>query len=424
MDRQSMRFSFLLIIVLLAAVGGFAAQGGLGSDHFIISYETSGADAVDVDYAATVRDALEGAYSVLTDTYGFSLPYQQIEVRISSDGGGELGSEYMDTTDPTNPVPIVTIAPEAEMRDAIGWMHVHTTIDSLVRSTAAHELFHVVQDTLALAGKNDMSDQPFVEPLAVWAQELVYPDVNDYLEDGLDLLLAPDSIDFFYRTYDAGIFWVFLSSRHGGADAIKRVMAESAIYDGRYAIDAAFRDQGLTFDDLWEEFAVAAAMDDLPDRDVISGLFHSEAGKERAKRHESSSLWRNELPVSTYEGVWNGEDLLIDRSNVESVPPYELLYADDPAGKPLRVAHAYGIDYLRLRATTQKTMVISFAGDEETVFRSNIVLAIGETYTVHSLAEGKPVIVESPDQYSEICIVVTRGAAGTGTYSVKIEEGE
>ena len=423
MDRQSMYFSFLLIIVLLAAVGGFAAQGGLGSDHFIIRYETSGADAVDVDYATTVRDALEGAYSALTDTYGFPLPYQQIEVRISSDGGGELGSEYMDTTDPTDPVPIVTIAPEAEMRDAIGWMYVHTTIDGLVRSTAAHELFHVVQDTLALAGKNDMSDQPFVEPLAVWAQELVYPDVNDYLEAGLSLLFGPDSIDFFYRTYDAGVFWVFLSSRHGGADAIKRVMAESAIYDGRYAIDAAFRDQGLSFDDLWEEFAVAASMGDLPDHDIISSLFHSVSGKEKAKKHEADTALV-EIPASTYEGTWNGGGLLIDRVNAKDNPPYELKYTEDPTGTPLRVAHAYGIDYLRLRASTDKTMRISFSGDAQTAFRADVALVAGDTYTVHSLTEGKPVIVESPDQYSKICIIVTRGAAGTGTYSVKIDQGE
>ncbi|HHR85410.1 MAG TPA: hypothetical protein ENL23_03570, partial [Candidatus Acetothermia bacterium] len=396
MDRQSMYFSFLLIIVLFVAVGGFAAQGGLGSDHFIIRYETSGADAVDVDYATTVRDALEGAYSVLTDTYGFPLPYQQIEVVVASRGGGELGSEYMDTTDPTNPVPIVTIAPEAEMRDAIGRMYVHATIDGLVRSTAAHEVFHVVQDTLALARKNDMSDQPFVEPLAVWAQEQVYPDVNDYLEDGLDLLLAPDSIDFFYRTYDAGIFWVFLSSRHGGADAIKRVMAESAIYDGCYAIDAAFRDQGLSFDDLWEEFAIAVGMNDLPDREAISGLFHSESGKGKSKKHDADTVFVA-IPASTYEGTWNGGSLLIDRVNAKDNPPYELKYTEDPAGTLLRVAHAYGIDYLRLRASTDKTMRISFSGDAQTAFRADVALVAGDTYTAHSLAEGKPIIIESPD---------------------------
>jgi hypothetical protein len=97
---------------------------------------------------------------------------------------------------------------------------------------------------------------------------------------------------------------------------------------------------------------------------------------------------------------------------------------EDPTGTPLRVAHAYGIDYLRLRASTVKTMRISFSGDQGTAFRADVSLVAGDTYTVHSLAEGKPVIVESPDQYSKICIIVTRGAAGTGTYFVKVDQGE
>ncbi|MCD6136421.1 hypothetical protein J7J63_06920, partial [Candidatus Bipolaricaulota bacterium] len=189
----------------------------------------------------------------------------------------------------------------------------------------------------------------------------------------------------------------------------------------RYAIDAAFRDQGLSFDDLWEEFAIAVGMNDLPDREVISGLFHSESGKEKAKKHEADTALV-EIPASTYEGTWNGGSLLIDRVNTN--PPCALKYMEDPTGTPLRVAHAYGIDYLRLRASTDKTMRISFAGDAQTAFRADVALVAGDTYTVHSLAEGKPVIVESPDQYSKICIIVTRGAAGTGTYSVKIDQGE
>ena len=415
--------SLVVAIILLASVIALAGQTHeLASEHFAIYYRTSGPDAVNMSYVTMVRDAFEESYLVLTDTYGFSIPYERIEVYIASGDGGELGSEYVITTSYGDHVPVLAIAPQAEMQDSILGMYIFTTIDGLVRSTAAHELFHVVQDTLAFASKNDMSDQPFVEALAVWAQEQVYPDVNDYLEDGLDFLLAPDSIDFFYRTYDAGIFWVFLSSRHGGADVIKRVLAESAIYEGRYAIDAAFRDQGLSFDDLWEEFAIAAGMDDLPDRNVISGLFHPHAGKAKAKKHEAAES--NELPVSTYESVWKGGELVIDRSNANNIAPYELRYADESAGTPLRVAHAYGIDYLRLRASTRKTMVISFTGDVETAFRADVALARGDTYTVHPLAEGKPVIVKSPDQYNEICIVITRGAAGTGAYSVKIGEEE
>jgi len=41
------------------------------------------------------------------------------------------------------------------------------------------------------------------------------------------------------------------------------------------------------------------------------------------------------------------------------------------------------------------------------------------------IGSGKlPLVVESPNQYNEICTVMTRGEAGAGTYSVKIQQGE
>ena len=127
---------------------------------------------------------------------------------------------------------------------------VPVSLEDEVKSTAAHELFHVIQDTLALERENDMSDLAFVESLATWAQEEVVPAANDYLEPALDFLVAPDSLSFFHRTYDAGIFWVFLASRHGGAQAIRRVMAATESFDGRFAIESAFQSDGLSFLDL------------------------------------------------------------------------------------------------------------------------------------------------------------------------------
>ena len=170
----------------------------------------------------------------------------------------------------------------------------------------------------------------------------------------------------------------------------------------------------------WEEERAREAIAKAPAEAKVS-LGHGanskdEGGKEKAKRHQVESA-RINLPVSTYKGVWNGGDLLIDRSNVKNASPYELRHTDDPAGTPLRVAHAYGIDYLRLRASTGKTMVILFADDAETAFRADVVLTTGEAYTVHSHAEEAPVVIESPDQYREICIVVTRGESSCLTQS-------
>jgi len=407
----------LFLLSLTVQSVGFGQSLELGSEHFVVYYETSGTDAVSPDYARLVRDAFETAYEVLVDRYGFPIVDARIEVEITSGDGTELGSEYLDEEGPAGPVPVITIATSGVIAEACSSMYVPCTVEGLVRSTAAHELFHAVEDTLFLRRSNDISEAAFVEPFAVWAQEGVYPEVNDYLEDALDFLLAPDSISFFSRTYDAGMFWVFIAARHGGAAAIARVMEESVVYEGRYAIDAAFADQGLTFLDTWEEFAIAAGAGDLPDQGVIDRLV--EQAPPDVKTNVRPVAAR--LPVLTYSGVWTGMAATIDAPNVENTSPYDLWYRDDPPGTPLRVAHAYGIDYLSLTPTSPKGMEISFSGDRETTFRADVLTLTPDGYAVHPLTEEDPVEIESPESYAGILIVVTRAEAGSGDYSITLD---
>jgi hypothetical protein len=327
-----------------------------------------------------------------------------------------MGAEYFDTTSSGDPLPVIEIATEEIMQGVLYDLVVPCTLRDMVRSTATHELFHVIQDSLALDGKNDMSDLIFIEATATWAQEAIVPEANDYLDPALDFLLGPDSIAFFHRTYDAGIFWVFVSSRHGGTETIKRVLEASADYDGRYAIDYAFQEEGLTFDDLWEEFAVALASGTIPDADLIKTMFPcaAEDGKSR-----NSTRWVA-LPAPVYTGTWSGTPIDIERVNFESDAPYCSQFEEDSIGTPLRVAHAYGIDFLDLVSSTDQTMEITFAGDEGTVFRVNVVTREGSNTTVYRLTADAPVSIEHPNRYDAIRIAITRGEAGTGSYSLII----
>ena len=389
----------------------------LASEHFLIHYTMgTGEDAVTEEYANLVRDALEEAYAGLIDRAGFSIIDTRIRVDIVGGQYGEMGAEYFDTTSSGDPLPVIEIATEEIMGGVLYGLVIPCTLRDMVRSTATHELFHVIQDSLALDGKNDMSDLIFVEATATWAQEAIIPEANDYLDPALDFLLGPDSIAFFHRTYDAGIFWVFVSSRHGGIEAIKRVLEASADYEGRYAIDYAFQEEGLTFDDLWEEFAVALASGTIPDADLIKTMFPSAAedGKSR-----NSIRWVA-LPAPVYTGTWSGTPIDIERVNFESDAPYSPQFAEDPIGTPLRVAHAYGVDFLDLASSTGQTMEVAFAGDAGTVFRVNVVTQKGSNTTVYQLTTGASVSIEHPDRYDAIRIAITRGEEGTGSYSLTI----
>jgi hypothetical protein len=194
------------------------------------------------------------------------------------------------------------------------------------------------------------------------------------------------------------------------------VLEASADYDGRYAIDYAFREEGLTFDDLWEEFALALASGTIPDANLIKTMFPLavEDGKSR-----NSTRWVV-LPAPVYRETWSGTPIDIERVNFESNAPYSPWFEEDPIGTPLRIAHAYGIDFLDLASSTDQPMEIAFAGDAGTVFRVNVVTQEGSNTTVYRLTADAPVSIEHPDRYDTIRIVITRGEAGTGSYSLTI----
>ena len=412
-------------IGLLAAVGLLLATGSplaadsaheLASAHFLVQYTVgTGDDAVAAEYAALVRDAMEEAYRVLVTEGGFSLLPGQISVLIRRSEDAEYGSEYLDEDAQGNPRPVIEIAPESSMKDAIADLVVRPTVEEEVRSTAAHELFHAVQETLALRGTYDFSEIWLTEALATWAQELVVPRADDYLDSAIDFLVGPDSLSFFSRTYDAGIFWTFVAARHG-AEAVRHVMTASAAYEGRYVVDAAFREKHLTFDDLWEAFAVALAAGTLPDGDVIATLLPDPSATVRSPRTKGLAL-----PPSVWRGEWQGGTLTIGEVNARNPSPILPEFAEDPVGSPLRVAHAYGIDLLDLTSAAARPFEILLSGDAGTAFRANVVIGQGATQRTARLVPEAPLQIEGAS--GRIRIVVTRGEAGTGAYTLTVREG-
>ena len=264
-----------------------------------------------------------------------------------------------------------------------------------------------------------MSDLFFVESLATWAQEEAAPGADDYLESALDFLVGPDSLGFFHRTYDAGIFWVFVASRYGGAEAIREVLAATVAFDGRYAVEAAFQAKGVSFLDLWEAFSVSLAAERFPDAERVRTLF---ALRDPEAKSQKPRRWV-ELPPPVYHGTWDGGETTIDRVTQTSDAPHASEFAEDPPGSLLRVAHAYGIDFLHLTAAVDRRLEISFFGELGTEFRAAVVARRGSETLTWSLVPEKPVLVETPNLFDEIRIVVTRGEAGTGAYRLTLREG-
>lgn len=137
-------------------------------------------------------------------------------------------------------------------------------LDSL-RATAAHEFFHAIQ-----FGYDVLEDLWFMEGSAVWAEEQVYPAINDYLQYlGQSAITKPrtptdykgtnEFPDLFHR-YGAVLFWKFLSERFGTPAVVRRVWElADATRSSRYsvqAVAAALAERGWSFPRAYATFGV------------------------------------------------------------------------------------------------------------------------------------------------------------------------
>jgi len=411
LKRSRRAASALVVLVVLltsaAGVGASASQVRAESKHFVITYDSG----TSFDYVQLVQRGLEAAYNLFVVRSGFATFSAAALVIILDERTDSMGAEYLDSDDAGNPLPVIEIASEAAMQAAADTTSTGLSLAEAVRSTTAHEFFHVLQDYASLNGVGDASEPAFIEPLATAVQEIAAPNANDYIDAADALLLAPDAMSFFDRGYDGGLFWVFVLDRYGGLDAVRRVMKASATYDGSQAIDRAFAAEGFTFLDLWAKFAIALATNTLPDAGVLAKLVAS---------------WRSELdlpglclPPAVAVADWAGAPAIMD-CVTETSPAAALLGASDNAlGAELRVAYPYGIDVVSIRPRSAAALAISVIASTATDFRIAVTGRRGGAWDLLSLS-GRDVLVRNPRRYEEIRVILTRGETGAGSYTVHL----
>lgn len=138
-----------------------------------------------------------------------------------------------------------------------------TPINSL-RVTAAHEFFHAIQ-----FGYDLFEDDWFMEGTAVWMEDQVYPNINDYLQYLPDSqivkpLRSSDSTAG-ASVYGSVTFWKFLSERFRDVDIIRQVWNSASVAAGSRrsvaAVTAVLRTKGTT---MAPEFARYGVWNTLP----------------------------------------------------------------------------------------------------------------------------------------------------------------
>lgn len=136
------------------------------------------------DYIIRAGQYLEASYFYLHDTLGFLIPPiddsedPQIDVYFSNLGNGNYGGTIPENEVTSTPRTHDYTAYIEIDNDMIGDLY-YTNDTSALKVTCAHELFHVFQ-----LGYNFFfdSDVWYLEACAVWFEDKIFPEVNDYIQ--------------------------------------------------------------------------------------------------------------------------------------------------------------------------------------------------------------------------------------------------
>lgn len=253
----------------MAQAGIITYESPSSQDRFVVYYTVSGSDAVPAkdiltltasgfsvgadgipDYVEYVAAACDSAYHYIVQTLGYTFTSPQIQVRMSN-LGSNYGFAYSDR-------------PEMEIDNDLAFLASSKVRDGY-SVTIAHEFFHMVQ----FGYSSDVNF--FNEPSAVWMEEEMYPDVDDYLQyvkDTLDEIVEanifkhPDTaLDYMNpnqpTNYDKVVWPMFLSERYSAVVIRNAWENYKAQMNGTTAVfdDALKRyDSGLSFTRAFGEF--------------------------------------------------------------------------------------------------------------------------------------------------------------------------
>jgi hypothetical protein len=278
------------------------------TEHFRViwgnDYKRSDPDWADPDgdgiptWVEVLADALEWSYDVQS-TAGFPDPYGMDQYYLDA-YIGNTGIEVQDLqTGQYNSVVISTdyyakteIDPDYHVAYFVfnDNFSTHTTLEqSVLRVSAAHELFHAVQrvyypwdDEVVIDDARWEKELWWFESTCTWMEEICYPSVNDYVTYVKLFLAHPElalgAIEG-VREYGAAIFPGFLWNSYGEASIWKAVFENALALGVEDSLSTALTGNGLPplADVLAIFWNLAAHPEDAPDIWPDGPLFYDAA---------------------------------------------------------------------------------------------------------------------------------------------------
>jgi len=166
--------------------------------HFRIHYDTTGSWAVTLAYARKVAEAAETSWEIEVDYMGFEEPPpdngaggdDRYDIHIADLTGGVLGY-----TQPEG------AGPDPNQEDYISHVVVDKDLsDNDKKTTVSHEFMHACQFSYS-----GVDGTWFMENCAVWAEEMVYPSINQYV--GYLGGIGPLKTPYYEITNGTSLYW-------------------------------------------------------------------------------------------------------------------------------------------------------------------------------------------------------------------------
>ncbi len=279
----------------------FLSPGGF----FTIHYTTSGNDAVYQsnvdsdgdgvpDYVESVARIADSVYNFEVITLGYPKPPvdtgvieggdARYDIYLRNLSSGIFGLTYSDPESHNIPGDFVATSYLVLENDYADFERYKNRPLDAIRVTTAHEYFHAIQfgiDIGEFDNTGGIQRRYWMEMSAVWMEEQVYDDINDYYTyiDRSGFLLSPRrSLQEFtgtdpFRPYAAVLFPLYLSERFGQG-IIKRIWTECGLI-GPNALDAINR--AIFISSGVDSMSLATALAEFATWNYFTGQYASAA---------------------------------------------------------------------------------------------------------------------------------------------------
>ena len=236
------------------------------SGFFKIHYTTSGGDATTEDYAREAADAFDRAYQVEITELGYPAPPAdygidgpEYDVYIMQIGN------YYGYTQPEQEIPSTPqndyttyIAVDNDYSES----NFYTKGIDALRVTSAHEFFHAIHFGIREPNWQSTVSQDvfYYEISGVWMEDVVWDEINDYLQDFyLKSFFSYPHLPFYtcngQREYGQAVWNHFIAKKFG-RETIRNTWLYMYEKTALEAIERALADAGVSFEDALAEFAV------------------------------------------------------------------------------------------------------------------------------------------------------------------------